>query len=493
MSIEETPPFDPYTVGLGVSEVDHNENSAAETPVRPRAIFVETFRAFFLQVPRWDRIGTSPWLIASIIAIAILHNIVFTRLTIDGGARFYWQAIGWGWFDSALVAWLSYALVRNKHPNTPVMTDASRLFTLFFSLQLLAQIIFLPIFTVFVRFNWYAESMEASVSYGILLAFSSLWLCIAFVRLAWVTAGRTFSTIALSVSVVILLTALSASTGRVSYWYAQNPPSTEKESKSLELTQELMEAQPVLLQKNFDAILPERQGNIDLYTITFAPYGSEDVFLNESKVVNEVMATRFDAQDRGVRLINHVNTLEQYPWATPLNLQRSIQKIAQTMNKEEDIIFIHLTSHGASDGELSADFWPMTVGTIHPQDLRKWLDESGIKHRVISISACYAGNWIKPLATESTLVMTASDADHTSYGCGRKSELTFFGQAVYDEQLRTKTLSFEKAHAEAREVIKVRELKEGKKDGYSNPQIKVGAEIHDYLATFEKQLQERKD
>mgnify|MGYP000623762907 CR=1 FL=1 len=24
--------------------------------------------------------------------------------------------------------------------------------------------------------------------------------------------------------------------------------------------------------------------------------------------------------------------------------------------------------------------------------------------------------------------MTAADADHTSYGCGRKSELTFFGR-----------------------------------------------------------------
>ncbi|UUZ54811.1 hypothetical protein LP419_01870 [Massilia sp. H-1] len=53
--------------------------------------------------------------------------------------------------------------------------------------------------------------------------------------------------------------------------------------------------------------------------------------------------------------------------------------------------------------------------------------------------------------------MTASDADHTSYGCGRKSPLTFFGRAMYDEQLRTKTRSFAEAHAAARLVIDLRE------------------------------------
>jgi len=47
--------------------------------------------------------------------------------------------------------------------------------------------------------------------------------------------------------------------------------------------------------------------------------------------------------------------------------------------------------------------------------------------RVISVSACCSGSWIAPLAGDTALVMTAADADHTSYGCGRRSELTFFG------------------------------------------------------------------
>ena len=84
--------------------------------------------------------------------------------------------------------------------------------------------------------------------------------------------------------------------------------------------------------------------------------------------------------------------------------------------------------------------------------------------------------------------MTASDADHTSYGCGKKSPLTFFGRAMYDEQLRNSTLSFEQAHAAARVIIAQREKAAGKDDGYSNPQIKVGNAIRLYLEKMRARL-----
>lgn len=82
--------------------------------------------------------------------------------------------------------------------------------------------------------------------------------------------------------------------------------------------------------------------------------------------------------------------------------------------------------------------------------------------------------------------MTASDSEHTSYGCGRKSELTFFGRAMYDEGMRT-TWSFEQAHAAARAVIAQREKDAGKPDGYSNPQIAMGEAIRERLHLLEAQ------
>jgi hypothetical protein len=127
------------------------------------------------------------------------------------------------------------------------------------------------------------------------------------------------------------------------------------------------------------------------------------------------------------------------------------------------------------------------VDTVSPGELRAALDKAGIKHRVIAISACFSGGWIGPLAGDNTLVMTAADATHTSYGCGRLSQLTFFGRAMFDEQLR-KTHSFERAFAAAVPLIQRREVEAGKADGFSNPQISVGAAIQPLLRRLEQRL-----
>jgi hypothetical protein len=83
--------------------------------------------------------------------------------------------------------------------------------------------------------------------------------------------------------------------------------------------------------------------------------------------------------------------------------------------------------------------------------------------------------------------MTASDATHTSYGCGQDSPLTYFGKALFDEQLR-RTHSFEQAFAAAVPIIKKREEDAGKPDGFSNPQIAVGEKIRPLLRSLEQRL-----
>jgi hypothetical protein len=70
---------------------------------------------------------------------------------------------------------------------------------------------------------------------------------------------------------------------------------------------------------------------------------------------------------------------------------------------------------------------------------------------------------------------------------GSKSELTFFGRALFDEQLR-KTLSFEQAFASAGPIIQQREIDAKKDDGFSNPQIAVGKDIRPVLATLAREL-----
>jgi len=228
---------------------------------------------------------------------------------------------------------------------------------------------------------------------------------------------------------------------------------------------------------------------VDVYALVFAPYAEEDVFLRESTMVAAVLSERFDASGRLLQLVNHADTAQQFPWATPRNLERAVQALAERMDSAEDVLVVYMTSHGANDHRLAASHGSLQVEPISPGELRRALDNAGVRHRVIAVSACYSGGWLGPLESSTTLMMTAADATHTSYGCGRLSPLTFFGRAVFDEQLR-KTHSFEQAFAAAVPVIAQREKEAGKSDGFSNPQISVGEAIRPVLRTLEQRLQQ---
>jgi hypothetical protein len=269
-------------------------------------------------------------------------------------------------------------------------------------------------------------------------------------------------------------------------WYSVRAEKEDNEPR-FTLSQETFESQQALREAALQGLKPQRPGVADVYAIVFAPYAGEDVFLRESNMVSSVLRERFDADGRLVQLVNNAATTQTLAWATPQNLQRAIAAVAQKMNRDEDLLVVYLTSHGASNHELSAEHWPLRVPTLRPETLRKALDDAGIRHRVIAVSACYSGGWVDPLANDDTLVMTAADATHTSYGCGRKSELTFFGRAVFDEQLR-KTHSFEEAFAAAVPVIRQREIDGKKPDGFSNPQIRVGPAIRPVLDGINKRL-----
>jgi len=248
----------------------------------------------------------------------------------------------------------------------------------------------------------------------------------------------------------------------------------------LELSQEVFESQQALLNDELRAIAPSAGGKALVYGLIYAPY-DEDVFLRESAMVQQVLEERFGARGRIVRLVNNSATAAELPWATTLNFKRSVRALAKAMDTGRDVLVVYLTSHGGADFTLAAMNWPLKVEELTANQLREMLDEAGIRLRVIVVSACYSGGWIGPLQDEDTLVMTAADEDHTSYGCGSGSELTFFGRAVFDEQLR-KSGSFEEAFRAAVPVIRQREIEVKKDDGFSNPQIYVGGNIRSALS-----------
>jgi len=103
---------------------------------------------------------------------------------------------------------------------------------------------------------------------------------------------------------------------------------------------------------------------------------------------------------------------------------------------------------------------------------------------VIVVSACYSGGYVEPLKTDDSLVITASAADRTSFGCGDDVDYTYFGEAYFVDALK-KTDSFIDAFAIAKQVVTAREAKQG--FAPSQPQIFVGKRIAATLAQWQSQ------
>ena len=102
-----------------------------------------------------------------------------------------------------------------------------------------------------------------------------------------------------------------------------------------------------------DAIEPGDPNAIDMYLMTVAGDGQQEVFRRESDFVRAQFDRDFGTRGRSVVLVNSRSTLGSTPIASVTSVRRALQRIGERMNREQDILFLYLTSHGSPQHELS--------------------------------------------------------------------------------------------------------------------------------------------
>ncbi len=262
-------------------------------------------------------------------------------------------------------------------------------------------------------------------------------------------------------------------------------------------------AQAKLVQQALDAAQVERSGVADLYFVGLAGTSYQDVFKNEVNAAQQLLDTQFGTKNRSIMLINHAKTMNTLPLANLPNLSAVLNGLAQKMNKDEDILFLFLSSHGSApshsklgknqkDYEISTEFYPLEPNSIEAKKLKMALDASGIKNRVIVVSSCYSGGFIDALKDDNSLIMTASRKDRTSFGCSSEEKYTYFGDAYFVQSLanaaKAGQFDFSLAFESAKKIITKKERKEVPKDLPSEPQMFEGAAIKAKLVQLEARL-----
>ncbi len=247
--------------------------------------------------------------------------------------------------------------------------------------------------------------------------------------------------------------------------------------------EQVMYAQPDLLEREIAKLKPRTPGKVNLYAIVFAGDGSENVFRNEAEYFDRLFSRRFDASGHVLVLDNNPASLTARPLATWTNLEDALDAVASKMDATKDILVVYITTHGSEDHTLLVDMDPLPLDQIGADDLADILAEHPFKYKLVVVNACYSGGFIPSLEGPDTMVITAARSDRSSFGCGEQSRLTWFGHAFLVDALN-RTDNFRSAFGLASAQVRSWEAR----DGYpaSDPQLSAGAGIDRQLAAWRK-------
>lgn len=249
--------------------------------------------------------------------------------------------------------------------------------------------------------------------------------------------------------------------------------------------EQVLYAQEKRVAKALSALGPRVPDRPNLYLVTFAGDGSENVFHNEAEYASRLFTSRFGPSVHSVVLQNNPATLTSHPLASWTNLEAVLTGLKKVMDPQQDILLLYLTSHGDEDHSLLVTMDPLPLDQVDAKDLAGILQRHPMTWKVVVVNACYSGGFIPPLRGPGTLVMTAARADRSSFGCGADSDITYFGKAWLAHALN-RSDDLIAAFKQARQEIHQWELQDDLPP--SEPQIDIGKGIAEQLALWRKGL-----
>lgn len=220
------------------------------------------------------------------------------------------------------------------------------------------------------------------------------------------------------------------------------------------------------LDQSLENLVEGVQGKREFYNVLVAGDGSQSVF---EKEVNTIAG--YLEPQRTIKLINQKVFSNDYPIASNSSLKEVLLALEEKMNLEEDVLFLYMTSHGSDDGYFYVKKENIKLASIHHKQIAALLAESKIKNKIIFLSSCYSGALVDEIKGASTLVITSSASDKTSFGCSNDSEMTWFAKAFFDNQ-SSSTIDLKKRFYQAKEKVLQWELEENYT--LSEPQISIG-------------------
>lgn len=238
-----------------------------------------------------------------------------------------------------------------------------------------------------------------------------------------------------------------------------------------------------LMGDSLNALQPQRPGVQDVYLLSVSFWG-DPVFEREATQAEEILRNHLSAEGRSIILSAGGQGQRTYPAASPDNFAAALGHIGATMDPNEDLFVLFITTHGQSDGVAAIREHNRMFAGLRPAHLSLMLQQANIQNRVVIVSACFAGAFISPLMSDGTIVMAAAAPDRSSFGCQPQNNWTFFGDAYFNRSVREHgdmIGSFDRAKRLIAQWEREQNLSPP-----SNPQIYVGSRAATMLRAAER-------
>jgi hypothetical protein len=225
-----------------------------------------------------------------------------------------------------------------------------------------------------------------------------------------------------------------------------------------------------------------------MYFVGIAGDGSEGVFRREVETIKNIFDESYETKNKSALLINSNVTYQNIPLATTTSIEKTLQGVSAKMDADNDILFIYFTSHGSKDFDFALAQDGLTLMDLSAQRMGEIVRGLPVKHKVIVVSSCYAGGYLETVKDDTSLVIVASSADKTSFGCADAREMTYFGEAFFKDALANSS-SFVEAFDRSRSIVRGREAKENVE--HSVPLIFKPKAIIKHLVKWREELADR--
>ena len=192
-------------------------------------------------------------------------------------------------------------------------------------------------------------------------------------------------------------------------WSPPDDEASDSDTEPAHDSERLLIAQGARIESALASLAP-RSGDSSVYMVGFAGVGEQKVFAEEVALAARVLGQRYGSQPRTLLLVNDRRDLESRPLATVSGLELALAGIGRQMDRDRDVLVLYISSHGSEDPAISVSNAGLPLQDLTGAALKKALDGSRIRWRVIIISACHAGAFVPFLADDRTMVITAAAA-----------------------------------------------------------------------------------